>query len=192
MLVCLQCSDWLSRTQYDRLILIQDNDHDIPQHTTSVSCVEILMRRKMGDKQKRNSSRSKKRKCYKPKSPKQPAENVTDSMSGQAPSTSKSSSAKKLKLSASATQIHIDYDTNTSESDLGNGLVNLNLLLSLLQRFPCTECGGDTTTEICNLYGMAHRVKITCNACSSQISHNLSNSLPGQGRSFLMTLFYVR
>ena len=100
---------------------------------------------------------------------------------------------KKLEKSPSATTVRqpstsacklskaIEVDSNAvnQEENLGSGIiiVNMNILVALLQRCACTECGGETMVELKNLGGLAQRIIITCGACPNVITQDLGNIL---------------
>ena len=65
----------------------------------------------------------------------------------------------------------------------GNALVNVDLLLSLLELFPCSLCGESTTASITPIYGLAQKAVIKSQSCTNSISHNINQTIFGNGKS---------
>ena len=99
----------------------------------------------------------------------------TENQSNEEPTVS-SSSSKKLKVDRKS-------EDSPESTGHGNALVNVDLLLSLLELFPCSLCGGSTTASITPIYGLAQKAVIKCQSCTNSISHNLNQTIFGNGKS---------
>lgn len=129
----------------------------------------------MGDSRKRNCSRSKKRHPPKSNTKRKAPSNCGSELDLT------SSSAKKLCSVAPTTST-----TTTSQGcecdELGNGLVNLNLLVNFLKRFPCTQCltSAMVNVTIKSVGGLAQRLILECGNCESTITQDLSSTVEGR------------
>ena len=121
----------------------------------------------MGDKTKRNRSRVKKRVP--------PTRKRTTKNDESVASQTLSSSAKKLHNNT------VQHAT-VSSSDLGNGLVNMDVLVDFLRGLPCAMCKqGPVNITLLQLGGLAQRLQLDCQGCASVTTQDLSNPAAGGG-----------
>lgn len=140
----------------------------------------------MGDKTKRNQSRSKKRNPNKENMKRKAAE-CTESVPQE--SVGHSSSAKKLcKHLESISNDNNNRSQSHSETDtLGNSLVNMDLLVPFLsEHMHCSECDSGLHVQICNLGGLAQKLEFRCTSCSFSQSLELSKRLTHAGMSGIL------
>lgn len=128
---------------------------------------------------KRNTNRRISRpKVRKPACKKRKAEDVELVVPLEPVSITEPSSCSASKILLPSLIPEVDSD------DLGNGIVNMNLLVSLIKQFPCLACGGETHVLLKNLGGLAQRLVINCGACKNVVKQDLSNPLLGESTNY--------
>lgn len=84
-----------------------------------------------------------------------------------------SSSSKKIKL--------VPLTTLSATNDsLGNGIVNMDLLMQLLRKFPCLVCKANNVfVKLDNLGGLAQRFVLECESCGLATVQDFRKQLEG-------------
>lgn len=85
------------------------------------------------------------------------------------------SSSKKIKLT--------EYQELNS-NDLGYGLVDMNIIVSMLKLFPCPECTAkdQLSASVENIGGQALRLIVLCNMCGYDLHQDLSEKVSTPGK----------
>lgn len=100
-----------------------------------------------------------------------------------------SSSAKKLCKS--------DTVVLPENPSLGNGIVNLDLLVNFLSTFRCPKikygrcCGGVLTVEVRNLGGLAQCLVTTCSSCKDTQQQALSSRTATEGLIITTSTYFI-
>lgn len=141
----------------------------------------------MVDKTKRNFSRSKKKNpnasARKRKLEAAKAATSNPSASSTSNDALSSSSAKKLCKKQTITMPSSDAHPELEVTDLGNSLVNMNLLVTLINKFKCVECKGDLVVKVQDLGGLAQKIVAICSNCEHTVSQDLSEHTDGKSHS---------
>lgn len=139
----------------------------------------------MGDSKKRNQSRSKKKNPSKEAKKRRLSQlDANQTVTDQAlPSTS----AKKLRQDRNNAVIS---GVEVNSSSLGNALVNMDLLISFIERFKCTICQGSISVNSQNLGGLAQRLIAVCELCGANENQDLSNLLTGMYNKIIFVMLF--
>lgn len=139
----------------------------------------------MGDKTKRTASRRTKSKIPNVHIKKAQKRQLADEDVNQTPSLTPTTGSSAKKLCPSLTNTHIDSIV-VDKSSLGNGIVNMDLLVNFIETFKCTNitrgnsCGGSLTASVKSLGGLAQNLSATCDICGHQTNQHLSNKTTGE------------
>ena len=134
----------------------------------------------MGDKQKRSVSRKKARvpPCKRRKVDDSGGEKKSISSSNDDDVSQQSSSSSSKKLAATHTQRY----AASIENDQGNAIVDMNLLLSFIKKFPCPKCYKGVEAQLVRLGGLAQRLEATCTNgyCQHSFGQDMSEMVTGK------------